>query len=380
MSRKTEILALLATLCTGVAYAQAHVYVQTSTSAPIYAFNSSSTGKLIPITGSPFKGTTGLLVGTNGTHLITMGTTYMHSYKVSSTGAVGAQVSQINTKLYDSLCDGIPTSVYDDPGTPATWMDRTGQYLYLTRTGYSVSSPTCAMIQTFEVSSTGLLTFKGALIGVPTTGPTPGTAALSGNGKFAILIGSSDQSSMFTVVARESTGVLLNTSFSETDPTAAPGSAYLMGFEISPDQANHFAVPMIVNDASAFQLASYTLSDQGNLVSTNTWENMPATATFAYLMRLNPAGNILAVGQLPGVQFFHFNGAAPITTFTGIVGTSGEISGMAWDKYNHLYALNNASGKLHVYTATTTSVKEALGSPYSNVPFCSGCWPTIVVH
>jgi hypothetical protein len=75
------------------------------------------------------------------------------------------------------------------------------------------------------------------------------------------------------------------------------------------------------------------------------------------------------------VQFFHFNGAAPITKFTGIIGTSGGIASMAWDKYNHLYAWNGASGKLHVYTVTTTSVVEAAGSPYSNIPG----W-TLVVH
>jgi hypothetical protein len=50
-------------------------------------------------------------------------------------------------------------------------------------------------------------------------------------------------------------------------------------------------------------------------------------------------------------------------------GTSGYISTMAWDKDNHLYALNAFSGRLHVYTATSTGVVEAAGSPY-NLPYC----------
>ena len=65
-----------------------------------------------------------------------------------------------------------------------------------------------------------------------------------------------------------------------------------------------------------------------------------------------------------GIQFFHFNGAKPVTEFTGIIGFSGYITAMQWDKSNHLYAINGASGNVHVYTATSTSVVEAPGSPY----------------
>jgi hypothetical protein len=82
-------------------------------------------------------------------------------------------------------------------------------------------------------------------------------------------------------------------------------------------------------------------------------------------MAMSPSGRILAVSVETGVQFFHFNAADPITAFTGIIGISGYISSMQWDSSNHLYAINGASGKLHVYTATATSVDEAPGSPYA---------------
>jgi hypothetical protein len=56
---------------------------------------------------------------------------------------------------------------------------------------------------------------------------------------------------------------------------------------------------------------------------------------------------------------------------------------MAWDKDNHLYALNT-SGKLHVYTATTTSVVETPGSPYEDIPHCPAgpnyCPQSIIVR
>jgi outer membrane protein assembly factor BamB len=82
-------------------------------------------------------------------------------------------------------------------------------------------------------------------------------------------------------------------------------------------------------------------------------------------MAMSPSGRILAVSVETGVQFFHFNAAEPITAFTGIIGVSGHISSMQWDSSNHLYAINGASGRLHVYTAATTGVDEAPGSPYA---------------
>jgi len=84
---------------------------------------------------------------------------------------------------------------------------------------------------------------------------------------------------------------------------------------------------------------------------------------------LSPSGKFLAIIASEGVQFFYIDGTA-IKTLTGIVGTSGDIGAIAWDSSNHLYALNGESGRLHVYTVTSTSVVEAPGSPYEDVPFC----------
>jgi hypothetical protein len=43
--------------------------------------------------------------------------------------------------------------------------------------------------------------------------------------------------------------------------------------------------------------------------------------------------------------------------------SSEQFIEFGWDKSNHLYALSQNA--LHVYDATSTSVKEAPGSPYS---------------
>lgn len=87
-------------------------------------------------------------------------------------------------------------------------------------------------------------------------------------------------------------------------------------------------------------------------------------------MSISPTGKLPAVGGggfeeygPKGFQIFHFNGASPITHYSGVLQSSHLISQFGWDKYNHLYVLGD--GYLFVYTVTSTSIKEATGSPYS---------------
>jgi hypothetical protein len=129
-------------------------------------------------------------------------------------------------------------------------------------------------------------------------------------------------------------------------------------------------------DIYPIQLASYTIHTQGNLVSTNTWANMPTPAVNVTTMNMSPSGKFLAVAGStsrsftvrptapPGLQVFHFNGASPITRYSGII-TSAAIDRLAWDNSNHLFAISRASGKLYVYTVTATSITAAPGSPYT---------------
>ena len=53
-------------------------------------YTTSSIGKLTPVSGSPFKNTVGLMIGTAGNHFITLGTAYLGSYAIKSTGGIGA--------------------------------------------------------------------------------------------------------------------------------------------------------------------------------------------------------------------------------------------------------------------------------------------------
>jgi hypothetical protein len=378
----------LLTICAGVALAQstvAYVYVaedrsSATATSPITVYAATSTGKLVQISGSPFKQTSGTMSGTNGAHFITADqnfkTThqYLHVYNVASNGVIGQQVSKYDLHNWCGMDQGAE-------------FDHTGQYVYV------LDAQSCGgKYQSFSLSKSGYLTFKGSLdVGDPSFLTLP---VFSGNDKFAYSFVPSAGSdapcptSTFLGLGRESSGALERIGFSETDPTATAGFQAFQTGLVSNDPTNHLAAVVEFQDgpcgASGLQvrLVSYTIESNGDLLSTNTWKNMPVLPGSTPLdIKLNPAGNILAVAIGTGVQFFHFNGSNAITPFTGIIGTSGYISKISWDKYNHLYALNARSGKLHVYTATTTKVVEASGSPYVPPNNCSsGCFQSLIVR
>lgn len=87
-------------LSVAAASAQNVSRVYITTSAGINVYNVASAGRLTLVSGSPFKGASGLAIGTAGNHFVTVGTTYIHSYALTSTGGIGGQVSQINSGLY----------------------------------------------------------------------------------------------------------------------------------------------------------------------------------------------------------------------------------------------------------------------------------------
>jgi hypothetical protein len=85
-------------------------------------------------------------------------------------------------------------------------------------------------------------------------------------------------------------------------------------------------------------------------------------------MNMSPSGKLLAVaGNGPGqtgLEVFHFNGASPITKYTGLIENI-PIDEVHWDNNDHLYAISKSEGKVFVFTATPTSVRPAPGSPFS---------------
>jgi hypothetical protein len=96
---------------------------------------------------------------------------------------------------------------------------------------------------------------------------------------------------------------------------------------------------------------------------------MPTPDLIVERLGMSPSGKLLATSGgnygADGMQIFHFNGAAPITSYSPVLLPAVQIDQLAWDNNNHLYALSYEAQKLYVYTVTPTSISEAEGSPYS---------------
>jgi len=124
----------------------------------------------------------------------------------------------------------------------------------------------------------------------------------------------------------------------------------------------HLAVGLFLEPSGPAQLAVYTADTvSGNLTTTSTAQNMPTTAVGDGVMSISPTGNLLAIASGRGLQVFHFNGGNPITPYTKRLAWS--ASHPAWDKHNHLYALE---GGVRVWRITPNFWKATARYPLSN--------------
>ncbi len=335
----------------------AHVYV--GTAKGVYLYDAASNGKLTLVSGSPFK-TTGMAIGSNGKYFITLGTDYVHSYAIAPNGAIGEQMSQINTQNYTGSDCGSPT---------AAIFDRTGQNLYV-QLNKTRTVGVCVAYQTFDIAkASGTLTFNGAAVHDTDFFKQGLGFAITGNNQFVYAPNSFDGApTTLSALHRESDGTLQFTNISETDPPppyqgAGPNQAFIL----TADSTNHLAVGLADPGFENLILASYTVDSEGNIASTNTVNNYEISLVFANAMQLSPSGKLLAIGcndNYPPLQLFHFNGANPITPYSANL-TNDLIDQVQWDNNDHLYALSDSSKKLHVYTVTPTTIAEAPGSPYT---------------
>jgi hypothetical protein len=362
----------------------AYVYVQTTNGVNLY--DAAANGALTLVNGSPFK-TVGEMIGSNGKYFITLGTNWVHSYAIEADGAIGKQVSEINTLDYD-VASG-ETAFLNSAG-----LDHTGQNLNV-MLEYSDSSNDYIAFQSFSISKTGALTFNGSLVFSNNDNvycwyqqfpsfTANNEFAYAGNNGIDFDCGAVGPLIGFT---RKSDGVLqfLN-NLRETDPKPWPNYEWVLN-SVASDPTNHLAVALYGYDGDTpyeqntnVQLASYSEDSEGNLVSTNTYEDMPAPLVAPDVIRMSPTGKLLAVAgsgsdpsdftqPVSGLQIFHFNGAGPITSYSKVL-TSANFyqSSLHWDNNNHLYAIGSPKqnvSQLFVYTITPTSISEAPGSPYT---------------
>ena len=342
----------------------AFVYVSRPTH--IDGFAASSDGKLTPLPGSPYPNISVYHMSVTKKFLFGASDDYAHiiTYAISSNGAL-KEVSSVDAKEYSqpgSLC------CYD-----AQRLDATGTTLYnYTRNGF------VEVQQSFKIESDGALQFLGNASDGDFDGDQyfPPEISVLGNNKFAYQTGCNTDvvlpQPLVGGYKRESSGALEGlANVSMELPTAPSGEVYCP-FYLTTDPADHLAVALQAfvdyegqpEATGPLMLASYTADSEGNLTTTNTSETL-ATVSSGFgvgPMSISPSGKLLVLEDT-GFQVFHFNGAEPITAFTGNLHPNERFQEFGWDKANHLYALS--ASHLYVYEATPTEIKEVSGSPYS---------------
>lgn len=339
----------------------AFVYVSNSPSSgtgQISGYAAAANGALTPIPGSPLPFNDNYMA-VNGAYLFAnennQNASQIDSFSIASNGALTFRETQ---------------PVESTPGVVSVYLDHTGSTLYADY--YTTNND---YLQYTINQSNGELNYLGDLAGGPANNSP---VSFIGNNVYAYSSSCYHFTPEIIGVQRASDGALSYISnFSPPFPTTKTSGFYCPWLAAA-DPTDHLAVAIQPLDSNwtptgPYQLATYTADSSGNLTTTSTYSNMPFTeaggaagTSNSYLNDywMSPAGNLLAVAGSSGLQVFHFNGANPITKYTGLL-TKDEVDQVFWDNDNHLYAIGRAAGELWVFTVTPTEVIETPGSPYS---------------
>jgi hypothetical protein len=309
-------------------------------------YRADANGSLTRLSGSPFWKSNSLYGSlANTSHwLFASDGIYIDSFSIASNGAL-KKVSSINAQQHTG--NTYTTVSY-------LTLDHTGSTLY----AFVSDGAGDNAIQFFRKNSTtGALTYLGV---------TPNTAFAGvphflGNNVYAYDAGCIQLSRAWYAVRRSNGGAL--TPFSIDPPLPTNPNADYCPDGSAADPANNLAVGLLTYGQAPVQLAVYTADNLGNLTTKSTPGNMPtASVDLPYALLASPAGNLLAIAGIKGLQIFHFNGSNPITPYTGLIAAH-TIYDLAWDTHNHLYAIG--SGKVNAFRVTSTGYKQAPGSPYT---------------
>ena len=335
----------------------AYVYVSSSPSGnnwQINAYSASSSGKLTPIASSPFSARGGEMALTSKWFFTTNGID-IYTSSISSTGAL-KPVSSINAQKLNSC---------DCGGPAALFLDHSGATLY--DWDYNADGGLNNAYQSFDVDQdTGKLSYTGA---TSVSAQFYGALSLVANNKYAYGGSCYHGDPYLYGFSRSASGTLTDLNLSPPIPVAPPSKGAYCPGSVAANTTNQIAVPLTPNNDMAIdgptQLGVFTAGSSGNLTTTSTYKNMPATDVGSVSdVWASPSGLLLAVAGENGLAVFHYNGAKPITKYTGLL-TTENIVQVFWDNNNHLYALAAPSNELFVFTVTPTSFSRAPGSPYT---------------
>jgi len=343
-------------------------YVYVSGPTHVNGFAASSTGKLTPVSGSPFANIAISYMSVNSKYVFGASDDRAHiiTFSIAANGSL-KKVSQINAHDY-------PPDGFECFEVGPTRIDVTGTTLYNDDWNCDGNQ---VYIQSYRIEANGNLQFLANSGGTGADVFLSRPPAVLGNNKYAYIAGiaiEGDPGLLVYGFKRESNGVLDLANTVTTPPKPKnPDDVYSPESVLASDRTNHLAFVLhAVNRNSGtvdgpLKLASFTADVQGNLTTTSTFSNMPLVGLArVQAMSISPSAKLLAIGagrENAGFQLFHFNGASPITHYTGKLQPGYKFIQLGWDRSNHLYALS--TDKLFVYTVTPTSVTQAPGSPYS---------------
>jgi hypothetical protein len=338
----------------------AYVYVSSnpnnSSTNEIHAYAAAASGKLTPVSGSPFRDDV-TSMATNGTYLFasTRNGIYIAQFLIEPDGALHWKRSTDIVKFNQGDCGN----------SGPLFTDRTGATVYDMEFRSDCSNNS---YQSLAVNkSTGNLanrggSFSDAWLYLP--------ASFIGNNVYAYTAVCIDN--LYWEIGgfkRSSNGALQQISITAPLPAPKEGDFWCPS-QTATDAANHVAITMQAVDQNFSpdgppQLATYTADSGGNLHTASTVHNMPQTSVGTVTdLKMAPSGKLLAVGGTAGLQVFHFNGSSPVTHDTGLL-TKTQVDQLFWDNNSHLYAISRGAGKLFVFTVTSAGATQAPGSPYT---------------
>jgi hypothetical protein len=335
----------------------AYVYVShwvSSTSLVVHGYAAAPNGSLTAIPGSPFPYSVDP-IAVNGAWLfgVEAGTSSASGQLISSFAIARNGALELKQQTYVNDSGG---------GIINLFLDRTGSSLY---PDYYTTNNDYLSYRIDQAN--GGLTYLGVLHGGPAN-----SSAMSfvGNNQYAYSSSCYHFTPDIFGVKRMPNGDLTWLNLNPPYPAPPPGTAYCP-YLAAADPTDHLAIAVQpfacygCAPAGAYQLATYTVDSTGNLSTTSTYKNMPSVLVGSLTeYAMSPAGKFLAVGGTSGLQVFQFNGANPITKYTGLL-IANEVDQMFWDNANHVYAISRQAGKLYVLTVTSTGVSQAPGSPHN---------------
>jgi len=338
--------------------ADAYVYVSArvgdSNRAQVYGFAASSTGELTPVDGSPVAADVTFLA-VNGKYLFGSepAGAYIRSFAIASDGVLRSTAST-NVVRPGETCDN----------AGALFVDHAGATVY--NVGSYGTNCAEAAYQAFQVDkATGRL----ELVHEARAGMNGALLRFSADNRFAFGAGCAANRPLIYGFLRHYDGSLTRISADSPLP-ARDGNQDWCPYLAVADSHDHLVVPVYPAAGSPqpkgpFELATYSIGEDGTLTTNSTPDNMPKIAVGSLTdLAMAPSGTLVAVAGNHGLQVFRVDGASPVRAMPGLL-TRQEVDQMFWDGHGHLYAISQAAGKLWVFNVDEDGWTPAPGSPYA---------------